>query len=142
QDNATTINSTPSHICSAAAACVLDNWVYVVGIGISTIYCSELWRYNDSSGWIRLSDMPSHREGHSVEIIDSDIYVLGGYDDKTLLDTVLRYDTSTDRLTKAGLLCHAICDAACIAYNNSIYMFGGDYSPTADVIDSVDYVQQ
>ena len=42
-----------------------------------------------------------------------------------MLSSVEAYNTQTNKWSAAGQLTHAVFAAACVSYNNSIYMFGG-----------------
>jgi hypothetical protein len=71
--------------------------------------------------------------------VDDVIYVLGGRggSDNAALDDVISYNTMINKWTTAGRLTHGVYDAACVTYNNSIYVFGGADKDNNDV----DHVQ-
>lgn len=117
------VESLPSIVITETAACVLGNSFYVVGAGGNK---NELWKYDDSLGWVKLADMPRGRSRHCAQVIGSNIYVLGGWADKATLRLVLKYDITQNKWSVAGRLTHAVESAACVSYKNSIYIFGGD----------------
>ena len=69
--------------------------------------------------------MTSARLYHCSAIVDSTLYALGGWVYGTTLSSVEAYNTQTNEWSAAGQLTHAVCAAACVSYNNSIYVFGG-----------------
>ena len=98
--------------------------LYAVGIGRTH---DELWKWNEVSDWTRYADMTSSRKDHCVAVVDSTLYALGGWGDAdgTMLSSVEAYNTQTNKWSAAGQLTHAVSIAACVSYNNSIYVFGG-----------------
>lgn len=52
--------------------------------------------------------------------------MMGGWVDATssVLDSLLRYDTTKDSWRNAGKLSHAMMTAASVAYNSCVYVFG------------------
>jgi Kelch motif len=123
QDNVFTVDDTPSWIGSEAAACVVDDTLYAVGIGFEG---NELWRWTSApvAEWFQCEDMTSGRRRHCVSAVGSKLYVLGGWVE-AVLSSVLSYNTETDKYSDAGKLCHAVMAAACVAYDGAIYIFGG-----------------
>ena len=123
-DTVRTIDSTPAWVGMEAAACVMGDTQYAVGIGRAY---NELWKWNVLSDWLRCADMTSYRRRHSVAVVDSTLYALGGwaYAGGTTLSSVEAYNTQTDKWSAAGQLTHAVDATACVSYNNSIYVFGG-----------------
>ena len=72
--------------------------------------------------------MTSGRQYHCVAVVDSALYALGGCadaDGRLTLSSVEAYNTHTSEWSAAGQLTHAVSSAACVSYNNSIYVFGG-----------------
>ena len=123
-DSVGTIDSTPAWVGHGAAACVMGNTLYAVGIRQAH---NELWKWNAASDWTRCADMTSSRCYHCVAVVDSMLYALGGEvgDDNTTLSSVEAYNTQTSKWSAAGELTHAVDRAAWVSYNNSIYVFGG-----------------
>ena len=58
-DSVSTIDFAPSWVDKGAAACVMGNTLYAVGIGRA---CNELWKWNAASDWTRCADMTSGRQ--------------------------------------------------------------------------------
>lgn len=122
QDKVRTADVIPTCTDTGAASCVIDNTLYVAGIGPAR---NELWTWNGD--WTRREDMTSGRRHHSVAVVDSTLFALGGKasDDDAILGSVEAYSTKTSRWRAACALTDAACAAACVAYQNSIYLFGG-----------------
>ena len=91
-NSVSTIDSTPAWIEFGAAACVIGNTLYAVGIGDA---CNELWKWNAAFDWTRCADMMSSRGLHCVAVVDSTLYALGGWvtADRTTLSSVEAYNT-------------------------------------------------
>ena len=122
-DSVSTIGSTPAWVGEGVATCVMGNTLYAVGIGHAR---DELWKWNAASDWTRCEDMTSYRRDHCAAVVDSTLYALSGWDaDRTRLRSVEAYNTQTNEWSAAGQLTHAVSDAACVSYNNSIYVFSG-----------------
>ena len=123
-DRVRMIGETPAHVRYAAAVEVIDNTLYAVGIGLAF---NELWKWNAASDWTRCADMTSCRRWHCVAAVDSTLYALGGWvdADSTTLSSVEAYNTQANKWSAAGPLTHAVRLAACVSYNDSIYVFGG-----------------
>ena len=123
-DSVSTIDSTPARVNVGAAACVMGNTLYAVGIASAK---NELWKWNAASDWTRCADMTSYRRRYCVAVVDSTLYLLGGWVDanRTTLNSVESYSRQTNSWSAAGQLTHAVYYAACGSYNNSIYVFGG-----------------
>ena len=116
-DSVSTIDSTPAWV-DDGAPCVMGNTLYAVGIGRA---CNELWKWNAASDWTRCADMTSCRQWHCAAVVDSTLYTLGGQDDYLIvLSSVEAYNTQTNKWSAAGQLTHAVWQAACVSYNNSM----------------------
>ena len=132
QDRIWNIGRTPTDQRYGAAACVMGNSLYAVGIGRAY---NELWKWNVASDWTRCADMTSGRRYHCAAVVDSTLYALGGWvnADRTTLSSVEAYNKHTNKWSAAGQLTHAVRHAACVSYNNSIYVFGGVDANSKDV---------
>ena len=73
-DSVRKVGSTPTWVDSEAAACVMGDTLYAVGIGRAY---NELWKWNEACDWLRCADMTSYRRRHSVAVVDSTLYTLG-----------------------------------------------------------------
>ena len=124
-NSVTTTNSLPFYIYCESAACVIANTMYVAGVG--QFPYKELWKLSKSLKWQKLAEMPTGRRRHGVAVINSTIYVLGGWKDadKTILDDVMSYNTEMNTWSNAEKLVHAVSSFACLSYNSFIYLFGG-----------------
>ena len=96
EDSVWEIGATPSYVGYGAAACVMDNTLYAVGIGHVG---NELWKWNATSDWTRCADMTSGRLYHCVGVVESSLYSLGGWVDaaKITLSSVEAYSTQTSK---------------------------------------------
>jgi N-acetylneuraminate epimerase len=102
---------------------------------------TDSYRYDPRSGWTRVADLP-----HSVvaapspaPIVGKFIYVLGGDDGAQAANpperhrgfpkTSLRYDTSTDKWTKAGPIAAPRAALPTAFWNNAWVIPGGEVRP-------------
>jgi len=125
-DKVTTLTTIPTKMKgSNSAACVLNNNVYITGAGGDKF--SEAWTWNVMSVWIKCADMLAGRRYHCAAVVDTMLYVLGGWkgSSNTTLSSVEGYNTLTNKWSTAGHLVHGVWAAACVTYKNSIYVFGG-----------------
>lgn len=83
--------------------------------------------------------MSVSRSGHCVTFTKEQLYMIGGYTGRSenVLDSVIAYDPKTNSCVTVGKLVHGVQSAACVSWNDSIYVFGG--SGTSKM--PVDYVQ-
>ena len=131
-DSVWKVGRMPTDLGSGAAGCVMGDTLYAVGIGHAY---NELWKWNEASDWTRCAVMTSYIRYHCVAVVDSLRYTLGGWNG-TMLSSVEAYNTQTNKWSAAGQVTHAVSSAACVSYNNSIYVFGGYNAlgyPPADV---------
>ena len=72
-------------------------------------------------------DMPIRRRRHCLGLVESTLYALGGMVEggSAAMTSVVAYDTRANKWSTAGHLTHAVRSAACVAYMNSVYVFGG-----------------
>lgn len=138
-----TIDTIPTKIGADAAACRVDNALYLVGTGGGY---NKVWRCSAESEWEACKDMPLRRYRHSVAAVDSTLFVLGGVVDNTNtpVSNILTFDTKTNEWSAAGQLAHAVRNPACVAFQNFIYIFGGadKYGKNLDCVQKYDTVQQ
>jgi N-acetylneuraminic acid mutarotase len=136
KDLVRTSAATPSEIGQGATACVIANTLYVVGIGR---HYNELWRCDVTTDWVQCQNMKSDRSWHCAAAVGCGLYVLGGWvkAHRSTLYSILKYNMKTNEWTVAGQLTQAVWGAACVAYKNSVYIFGGMDKDYKDV----DHVQ-
>lgn len=101
-----------------------------------------IYNTNSQSEWVYTTPMQEQRKGASATAADGKIYVLGGENKAGSLKTFAAYDTEKKTWeslpdypgTESG-----ICKAAMFAYNNEIYVIGGqtDTGVTAKLLKSV-----
>ena len=73
---------------------------------------------------MRCAYITSSRRYLCAAVVDSTLYALGGSDGR-MQSSVEAYNTRTNKWSASGQLAHAVSWAACVSYNNSIYLFGG-----------------
>jgi len=79
-----------------------------------------------AQSWTARSPMPTARWGVSSAQVNGFIYVIGGQDDNgEVLDTVERYDPSSDTWTSVAPLSDGIFNAAAVFFDGKIYVLGG-----------------
>jgi len=124
-DRTTLLGGIPTEMLVESACCSSGSTVFVTGVGPTQQ--NQLWRWELLSGWIRCADMIEERRRHCVTVVDSVLFVLGGFSraKNVVLSTVDCYSSRTNKWTPAGELIHAVESAACVTYKNSIYVFGG-----------------
>lgn len=140
-DSKTHEASIPTAAQAESAAVIHENIMFVTGIGSSSC---EIWKWGGISSpsmfsWSRCKDMPVSRNGHCVTFTKEQLYLIGGYTGRSgnVLDSVVAYDPKTNSCVTVGKLVHGVQNAACVSWNDSIYVFGG--SGTSKM--PVDYVQ-
>jgi N-acetylneuraminic acid mutarotase len=113
-----------------AAACVVDDRIYVIGGVIESSHETPLKTVNEyvpvTDTWTRKADMPTARMWHSASVVGSRIYVLGGEAyGGPVFSAVEEYNPSvdiwkpkSDMLTGRGML-------SASTINSKIYALGG-----------------
>lgn len=101
-----------------------------------------IYNTDSQSEWVYTTPMQETRKNGSAATLDRKIYVLGGENASGSLNTFAVYDT--ERKTWESLPAYpgtesGICKAAMFAYNNEIYVIGGqtDTGVTAKLLKSV-----
>jgi len=129
EDHLRSLEALPTAMRYESEACVpvSGNQVYVTGVGENR---KETWKLDPESGWTRCGDMIQGRRRHCATFVNNTtMYVLGGiadeHHDRTVLDSVEKFDTETNTWTAVGTLNHTTYFAACVVHHNSIYIFGG-----------------
>lgn len=115
----------PTTMKIEAVAVVYDNTMYVSGIGAE---CNEIWKYNQTSGWLKCASLFQGRRGHSAAFINEVLYICGGYGDSTkqVLDSVEAFNSSTNKCTVVGKLVHGVESSGnCVPFRSSLFIFGG-----------------
>jgi len=124
KDRVTAITDIPTIMNSSSAACTINNTLYVTGAGCES---KETWKLDGEGVWIRCTDMSIGRRMHCLAVVDTTLYVLGGWADdvQATLTSIKSYNSNTDNWTHAGELLNAVKSAACVTYNSCVYVFGG-----------------
>lgn len=104
------------------AACVVGDTIYVSG-GLRS---AEFWKYDPPfDTWLRGSNLLHARRRHAMSSVDSDIYVLGGFDEEMVLDSVEFWNVDSNKWELCGKLIHPVENMGFVAYDKKIYLFGG-----------------
>jgi len=124
----TTLKPIPTKMCTDVTACTSGSTVYITGIGKAPY--KQVWRRDIVSDWIRCADIPIGLRRYCITVVDSSLYVLGGWveAEKLVSRNVLCYNTKTNKWTQDGELIQQVQSAACVSYKNLIYIFGGSSS--------------
>ena len=132
-----TIAGPRTELEDGVAACSVGNTLCLLGTGPAY---NELWQWSPTSGWVKLNNMASGRRFHCAAAHVSTLYALGGCTVASKLSTadtmatsIMGYNTSRSssapeavgRWLVAGDINRRVKCAACVTYNNWIYMFGG-----------------
>ena len=101
-----------------------------------------IYNTDNQSEWVYTTPMQETRKNSSTATLDGKIYVLGGENAAGSLKTFAAYDTEKktwERLSEYPGTETGICKAAMFAYNNEIYVIGGqtDTGVTAKLLNSV-----
>ena len=78
-----------------------------------------------TNSWQRVADMPSKRAFAAACALDDVVFVSGGYDGSTYLDTVDSYDMSTNIWQHAPSMTTPRFGHALVALDGSLFAFGG-----------------
>ena len=108
----------------------MDGAAYIIGgedddeYVLNSVYKLE----HGSAEWAAVSSLNTARYGHSCAVLDSRIYVMGGWDGD-YLNTVEVYDPASDTWTYGPVLpTYASWDAQAIAYGGTVYYIDGHVS--------------
>ncbi|XP_059151051.1 kelch-like protein 24 [Physella acuta] len=104
------------------AACAVGDEIYVSG-GLRS---SEFWKYDPTfDTWLRGANMLVARRRHAMAAVDHTIYVLGGFDEEMVLDSIEKWEKKLNKWEDAGRLSQAVENMGFAAYGKHIYLFGG-----------------
>jgi N-acetylneuraminic acid mutarotase len=127
---------------SEGAAVTHGGALYAVG-GRFAGPLNDLDRYTPQTNtWVSLANMPTARRGLGAAVIGNSLYAIGGSTGAapcsgSPLDTVERYDISTNTWSTIAPLPSPRSDLAAVAHARKIYVFGGCRGTLA-AIDDVD----
>lgn len=104
------------------AACVVGNDIYVSG-GLRS---GEFWKFDyDFATWIRGTTLLQPRRRHAMAAVDESIYVLGGFDEDSVLHSVEVWKPGNNQWKFHGNLANPVENMGYVAYGTCIYLFGG-----------------
>jgi len=107
------------------AACVVGDEIFVSGGLRST----EFWKYDPTfDTWLRGANMLVARRRHAMSAVDHGIYVLGGFDEDVVLDSIEKWDKKSNKWEETGQLSVAVENMGFVSYGKHIYLFGGKNS--------------
>ncbi|MBK9215520.1 MAG: beta-propeller fold lactonase family protein [Chloracidobacterium sp.] len=109
-------------------------FVYVFGGGdsVASTRFNDLWRWDPTTGtWTQLANMPTGKQNIQGAYWNGKIYVPGGYNATPahITENAI-YDIATNTWS-TGAPEPAAVSGATVAYNNKVYVFGGNPGPTA-----------
>ena len=121
----------------AASGCSVGGKGYIVGGKLegSKIPSSDIVVYNPntSTRWgVKSGILGTGRKYHSACTHDSKIYILGGYDGRHTLDSVVCFNTTSDSITELTPMPHVRSPASAIVQNNYIYVVAGGEMPPGE----------
>jgi len=108
-----------------AVGAVYCNTMYASGLGVNA---DEIWKYNESSGWVKCGTLVHGRRKHSAAFIDEVLYICGGtiHSHELFLDSVEAFNAVTDKCHTVGKLVHCVqLSGNCVPFRSSLYIFGG-----------------
>jgi len=111
--------------CTEAVVAVYNNTMYFAGFGANY---NEIWKYNQTSGWLKCASLVQGRLYHSAAFIDEVLFICGGYvySSEIVLDSVEAFNAVTNKCTAVGKLVHAVHSTGnCVPYKSSLCIFGG-----------------
>src|SRR5512137_2457182 len=74
--------------------------------------------------WVKKNDMPTARYAMASAVVNGNIYVIGGWNNK-FLDTVEMYDTRRDKWETKASISQGNLGVAAVVVNGKIYAIGG-----------------
>lgn len=141
-----------NHARCSAGISVVNGEIYAIGgIGwppnrdtsgryLSSLYLSNVEAFNPKTNqWRERTEMSAPKATHSTSVIDSKIYVMGGYlqegEKYKILSTIEIYDPTTDRWTQAPDMLIGKSGHATEVVDGQIYIFGGGPPTSVQVYD-------
>ena len=118
-----------NHVCLVYQDCILViggceaqcTWVCIHNsiheIQLTPTYLSKL-----------LTEMPREVFGHSAQIVNNKIYIIGGstsLEDSNVIDNVLMFDPATNNFTELQSLPYAVSKMATVTWKDNVVVFGG-----------------
>ena len=114
-------------IVSDVQAGVVGGKIYIPGgISVEGQALDVLEVYNPASdSWFTASPMPEPRSAYSLVVMDSQLYVFGGWDGRKVQSTAWLYDPLEDKWRQLAVLPEPIMSAAAVTAGGRIYLLGG-----------------
>lgn len=96
------------------AACSIGDEIFVSG-GLRS---AEFWKYDPTfESWLRGANMLQARRRHAMAAVDETIYVLGGFDEENVLDSVEVWERKSNKVSHVVL---QVCD--CLVQKEPNYL--------------------
>ncbi|XP_071964808.1 kelch-like protein 24 [Antedon mediterranea] len=115
-----TLTELPKSGKAACSAVALGNDIYVTGMqGTTALY---MIRRNK---WFESSAMIQSRQRHASVALGNYVYVIGGYDGRSRLSSVERFDPKENKWEKVAPLTEALSSPAAVIFRGNIYVLGG-----------------
>ncbi|XP_076469228.1 kelch-like protein 24 [Babylonia areolata] len=107
------------------AACAIGDEIFVSG-GLRS---GEFWKYDPTfESWLRGASMIKPRRRHAMAAVDDTIFVLGGFDEEQVLDSVEVWERKTNKWEECSNLVTAVENMGFVSNGKKIYLFGGKNS--------------
>jgi N-acetylneuraminic acid mutarotase len=126
----------------AAASCVLNNIIYIIGGDDGNVLIDSIYTYEPSTDtWTIKAPLNVPRGELGVAVVNNKIYAIGGFDGNSAVNTVEEYDPDSNKWTIKSPMPTARSVFSVAAVNNKIYAVGGwpgnlnvleEYDPSTD----------
>ena len=94
----------------------IGNNIYISG-GLRS---AEFWKYDTVfETWVRGTLMLHARRRHAMVAVDDCVYVLGGFDEFSVLSSVEMWSDSDNKWSEAGELVHSVENMGYISHGKS-----------------------
>ena len=112
---------------SNIGAVTVDNLIYVPGGILSNGQVTDVLEAYAPTGdeWITLSSLPRPVCAYAIAAMEGKVYLFGGWDGESYLDTVHIYDTATDTWSAGTPMPTPRAFAGAAALRDRIYVVGG-----------------
>ncbi|XP_033114956.1 kelch-like protein 24 [Anneissia japonica] len=115
-----TLTELPKSGEAACSAVALGNDIYVTGIQGKT----ALYKIRRNK-WFESSAMIQSRQRHASVALGNYVYVIGGYDGRSRLSSVERFNPKENKWEQVAPLSEALSSPAVVTFQGKIYVLGG-----------------
>ncbi len=121
---------------TCSSACMTGDGILITG-GCRNEYSSQCWKLNlPSIKWAALPDLNVARNSHATVCVRNQVYVLGGWNLRTL-QSVEYLDEQNESWQVTCDMPSGLCDHTAVSYKHYIYVFGGIFSRTTFMLNTV-----